>query len=161
MNNKKINIAVVEDDPVFNKLIVIYLKNNGFKKVTGHLSGEDAVSNINEKPNIVIQDYDLTGMNGMETMKKIKKRFPSSEFIFLSGQNSIQIAVDTLKLGAYDYIIKDSMSKEKVLSKVRKLMDIQKLIRDRKIYKYGVIIFGVLLVVSWSIIIFLEFIEKI
>lgn len=65
-NIKNPLIFVVEDNQMYNKLVVSYLKTNKFTNVESYLSGEEALQNMHKNPDIVIQDYLLEGMTGIE-----------------------------------------------------------------------------------------------
>ena len=86
-------IFVVEDNRVYNKLISSYLKTNKFENVMSFYSGEDTINNLYRNPDIIIQDFLLDGMNGIEVLKKAKEQNPNIEFIFLSGQDNIDVAI--------------------------------------------------------------------
>ena len=134
-------IFVVEDNQMYNKLVVSYLKTNKFTKVESFLSGEEALKNMDKNPDIVIQDYLLEGMTGIEVLIKAKKSNPSVEFIFLSGQDSIDIAINSMKYGAYDYIVKDQMALQKLVNKINKINSVTELVKTNKRYKIGVVLF--------------------
>ncbi len=122
---KNPHIVIVEDDMIFNKLISAYLASKGYNSISTFYSGEECIEKLDRKPDIVLQDFDLPGMNGVETMKKIKEKYPQSTFIFLSGQTNISIAVDAMKQGAYDYIIKNAFAKEDALNKIKNVTYIE------------------------------------
>ncbi len=153
-------VFVVEDDPAFNKLIVSHLKINGIKDVKGFITGEECMENFNPVPDIIIQDYDLPGINGVNMLKKIKNISNNTEFIFLSGQPSIEIAVDAMKNGAFDYIVKDTVAHEKVLYKIKKLIEIYNLQKETTFYKKSIIVFMILLLFTWIGFILFEFIRQ-
>jgi len=134
-------IFVVEDNQMYNKLVVSYLKTNKFTKVESFFSGEEALKNMDKNPDIVIQDYLLEGMTGIEVLIKAKKSNPSVEFIFLSGQDSIDIAINSMKYGAYDYIVKDQMALQKLVNKINKINSVTELVKTNKRYKIGVVLF--------------------
>jgi FixJ family two-component response regulator len=142
-NLKNPLIFVVEDNQIYNKLVVSYLKTNKFTRVESYLSGEDALNNMNKNPDIIIQDYLLEGMTGIEVLIKAKKTNPNVEFIFLSGQDSIDIAINSMKYGAYDYIVKDQMALQKMVNKIHKINSVTELVTSNKRYKVGVILFFV------------------
>ncbi len=146
-NNKNPLIFVVEDNHVYNKLIVSFLKTNKFTNVETFYKGEEAITAMDKQPRIVIQDYLLEGMNGIEVLKKSKKVAPDVEFIFLSGQDSIDIAINTMKYGAYDYIVKDQMALKKMVNKINKILSVTQLQKSNKRYKAGVVLFFVALAV--------------
>jgi CheY-like chemotaxis protein len=108
-------IFVVEDNQIYNKLVVSYLKTNKFTNVEAYLTGEEVLKNMHKNPDIVIQDYLLDGMTGIEVLIKAKKICPNVEFIFLSGNDNIDIAINSMKYGAYNYIVKDQMALQKTI----------------------------------------------
>ncbi len=144
-NNKSPLIFIVEDNPVYSKLIASYLKTNKFTNTETFSSGEDVLKAMERQPKIVIQDYLLDGMNGIEVLKKAKQIAPDVEFLFLSGQDSIDIAINTMKYGAYDYIVKDQMALKKMVNKINKILSVTQLEKTNKRYKTGVILFFILL----------------
>jgi len=148
-------IFVVEDNQMYNKLIVSYLKTNKFTNVESFLSGEDVLKNLHKNPDIIIQDYLLEGMTGIEVLIKAKKTNPNVEFIFLSGQDSIDIAINSMKYGAYDYIVKDQMALQKMVNKIHKINSVTELVKTNKRYKVGVVLFfiglGILVIVTLTL----------
>lgn len=138
-------IFIVEDNPVYNKLIVNYLQSKKFNRIESFLSGEECLKRIDQNPDIIIQDYLLEGIDGIAVLKQVKKILPNTEFIFLSGQDSVDVAVNTLKLGAYDYIVKDQMALKKMLDKITKILAVQVLVKSNKRYKTGIMLFFVAL----------------
>ena len=142
MENKKYPlIFVVEDNSVYNKLIVSHLHSHKLTRVETFASGEECLKNLQLKPDIIIQDYLLEGINGLDVLKATKKRFPSTEFIFLSGQDSIEVAINSMKYGAYDYIVKDRFALKKLTDKIKRIMITQELITNNKRYKMGITLF--------------------
>ncbi len=157
-NTKNPLIFVVEDNQMYNKLVVSYLKTNKFTNVESYLSGEEALNNMHKNPDIIIQDYLLDGMTGIEVLIKAKKINPAVEFIFLSGQDSIDIAINSMKYGAYDYIVKDQMALQKMVNKINKINSVTELVKTNKRYKIGVILFfiglGLLIIVTLLLALF-------
>jgi len=127
-------VYVVENNSVYNHLVSEYLKKQGFPNVVSIISGEECVQKVENKqfPDIVIQDYSLDGMNGLDVLKKVKKLSPKSEFVFLTSNENMEVAVNTIKFGAYDYIVKDKMALEKVVYKMRKIVKMFKLEKKNK-----------------------------
>ena len=150
-------IFVVEDNRVYNKLIVSYLKSNKFTNVLAYYSGEDAINNLYRSPDIIIQDFLLDGMNGIEVLKKAKEMNTNIEFIFLSGQDNIDVAINTMKYGAYDYIVKDQMALKKLVNKINKIQSVNKLVQSNKRYRVGVVVFFAVLIIIVLIILALTF----
>jgi DNA-binding NtrC family response regulator len=146
-------IFVVEDNHVYNRLIVSFLKTNKLTNVESFSTGEEALKAMGKQPAVVIQDYLLEGMNGIEVLKRAKKIAPNVEFIFLSGQDNIDVAINTMKYGAYDYIVKDQMALKKLVNKINKIQTYNQLEVAKKRYKMGVILFFVVLILFVAVLI--------
>jgi DNA-binding NtrC family response regulator len=161
MREKKGNlIFVVEDNEVYNKLIVEYLKKQDYTNVKPFFSGEECVEAIKkgESPDVIIQDYFLEKMNGVDVLRQVKHFNPLPEFIFLTSHEDMEVAVNTMKFGAYDYIIKDKITLDKVVDRVKKILKVKMLERKNKaIQKYIYLASGVLLMIVILAIIFFAF----
>jgi len=141
-NSKYPLIFIVEDNTVYNKLILNHLRSHKFLRIESFLSGEDCLKNIHQQPDIIIQDYLLEGMNGLDVLIATKKKYSKTDFIFLSGQDSIEIAINCMKYGAYDYIVKDQYALVKLSDKINKVLVHRELIKSNKRFKRGIILFS-------------------
>lgn len=149
-------IYVVEDNKLYNSLVVKHLNNNGFKNVFPFLSGEESlISLLVQKPDIVIQDYYLEGMNGIDVMKKLKAKYPEAEFIFLSAQENMEVTIKTMKHGAFDYVIKDEAAMEKLVDRINRIAAIRKLKQNNKMLRYGLVLFFAVVLILFLILYFL------
>jgi len=101
-----VNILVVDDEKDFVEMLSLRLQEVG-EKVSTAYSGKECLETL-EKTNIdvVILDIKMPGMDGMETLREIKKRFPIIEVIMLTGHGSAETAVEGMKSGAFDYLMK-------------------------------------------------------
>ena len=118
-------IFIVEDNSIYNKIIASHLRTKKFRRIESYLSGEECLKNLYKKPDIVIQDYLLDGISGIEVLRTAKQMNPETEFIFLSGQDSLIIAVNSIKYGAVDYIIKDRFALNKLMENIDKIIKMQ------------------------------------
>lgn len=145
------NIFIVDDDPVQSTMLADHLSKYSYLNIQSYSSGEDCMANLEkEKPQIIFLDYyfDKVGagaMNGLEILKAIKSKSPQTEVVMWSGQDKIEVAVNTMKYGAFDYIVKSESafhrSENVIFNIVRKL----KLEYSAKYYKKLTVIFGVVL----------------
>ncbi len=151
INNKQL-IYVVDDDKALNTMICKFLKQEGFRNVEGFYSGEEMLQKLSKdtKP-IIIQDFDLPGMNGVEVLKKVKPEYPNAEFIFLSGQSNIEVAVNAIKYGAFDYIVKDNFAKENASTKIKNLIKLKTVMTEKVAFKVGLFVFLALLLITWTL----------
>jgi DNA-binding NtrC family response regulator len=113
-SNESIKIFIVEDDPVYLKFLNYVIGLNPDHEIKTFSNGNDAINALHEKPSIITLDYSLPDKSGEEILREIKDFDPNIPVIIVSGQEEIGIAVQLLKLGAYDYIIKDEEAKERL-----------------------------------------------
>ena len=100
-------ILVVDDEVDFLETIVNRLKKRKLD-ATGTTTGEDAVKLIKEQRfDVVLLDIKMPGgMDGIETLREIKKIQPLTEVILLTGHASVETSIEGMKLGAFDYLLK-------------------------------------------------------
>jgi DNA-binding NtrC family response regulator len=99
-------ILIVDDDEKVRLIVMENLKDHGFLPIEAS-SGNKAIRVVEtEKPSLILLDFQMPGMNGIETMKEIKKKDPDVPIIFLTAHGDISTAVEAMKLGAYDFIVK-------------------------------------------------------
>jgi DNA-binding NtrC family response regulator len=113
---------LVDDDVFFANLYDQHIKNLNYTDVTYYSNGNDCLSNLNKNPDIIFLDHNMDDMTGFEVLKKIKRYNPNIYVIMISGQESIKTAVDALKYGAFDYIIKDKDVCEKIEIVINKII---------------------------------------
>jgi DNA-binding NtrC family response regulator len=125
-----IRIFVVEDDPVYRRLVKYVVEMDSDHEVHVFSTGRECLSNLGLKPDIVSLDYSLPDITGAEVLHKIKAFNEAIGVIILSGQQDIGTAVKLLREGAFDYIIKDSETKERLLNSLFHLKDNIRLKRE-------------------------------
>lgn len=113
--NSTIKIFIVEDDPMYQRMVKYVMELNPDHEVHLFTSGKDCLQNLNLRPDIVSLDFSLPDMTGEEVLRKIRDFDEEIGIIILSGQQDVGTAVQLLKDGAYDYITKDSETKERLL----------------------------------------------
>lgn len=100
-------IFIVEDNFVFSYVLETTLKEKENYEITTFTSGEECIKFLVANPDVVVLDYNLgKGLNGMDTFRVIQHTIPKTPVIVLSGQDDAQVALDLLKMGAFDYIEK-------------------------------------------------------
>ncbi len=108
MNFKKdIKILIVEDDDGLSKLIKIDLERNSFKSEI-EKKGLNAIEWVKENPNsILLLDYKLQDIDAYEMVKKFKEQNLEYNIIIITGHSDVKLAVEMMKMGIKDYLIKD------------------------------------------------------
>ncbi len=122
-------IFVVEDDEWYNKLLVHSLSLNPDFTVRSFRNAKDTLLAIDEAPSLITVDFRLPDMDGLALLKNIKERDPNIEVIVVSEQDNIETAVEILKQGAFDYLIKSNNIKDRILAKANQVFrsfDLQK-----------------------------------
>lgn len=119
IGDKKISILVIDDEPSILRSIEGILTDEGYRMLTAR-SGLKGLSILTRKNvDIVLLDDWMPGMDGLETLKKIKKRYPKTKVIIMSGHGTIETVVRAMQLGASDFIEKP-LSLDKLLNTIKK-----------------------------------------
>lgn len=121
MNENPFLIFVVEDNEWYNQLLVHNLSLNPDFKVVSFQNGKDCLENLSRKPDVVTLDYRLPDMTGIDVLRRIKKDNPDIQVILISEQADINVVVDLLKEGAYDYIVKTKDIRQRLLNTVQNI----------------------------------------
>lgn len=111
-NNSGLKVVIVEDNEFFSSMIKMFIDTRFETDAQVFNCGEQMLSKVIDAPDIVFLDYQLDtkkskNKNGKAILEIIKKKFPHSLVVMLSSQNSITTAIDLLKAGACDYIVKN------------------------------------------------------
>ena len=103
----KINVLLTDDEVPFVETMTKRLNKRGLT-VFNAFSGNEALKQLKEYKNIevVILDVKMPGMDGIEAFQEIKKQFPLVEVVMLTGHATVETAIEGMKLGAFDYLMK-------------------------------------------------------
>lgn len=109
-------VFIVDDDPMVLKLLKRYFSDFSQYEITNFSNGEDCLKALVQNPDMIILDYNLSEnsdsknqMDGLDVLKEIKNHDPNIQVMMLSAQVQVQVAVDCLKKGAVNYIVKDGV----------------------------------------------------
>jgi DNA-binding NtrC family response regulator len=126
----RISMLIVDDEQEFLKAIVARLQAREFQ-AHGVGSGADALEYLRENPvDIVILDVKMPGMDGLDVLQEIKRRWPLVEVIMLTGHASVDSGIQGMQHGAFDYVMKPARLDD-LLQKVRQAMEHKKLEEDK------------------------------
>jgi len=103
---KNFNVLLVDDELEFLETLVKRLTKRGLNISTAK-SGEDALKIIGGKGiDVAVLDVRMPGMDGIQTLRELKKIDPLMEVIMLTGHASVEVAIEGMELGAFDYLMK-------------------------------------------------------
>ena len=107
-----IEILLVDDEKDFVEMLSMRLEDEGHR-VRAAYSGQEAMTELDRaEPDVVVLDIKMPGMDGIQALKKIKADHPIVEVIMLTGHGAVDTAVEGLKAGAFDYLLKPADFKE-------------------------------------------------
>lgn len=112
------NLLLVDDEVPFVETMTKRLNRRDLEVIPAY-SGDEALKKLKEhaEVEVVILDVKMPGMDGIETLREIKRQFPLVEVIMLTGHATVESAIEGLKMGAFDYLMKPSEI-ETLVSKV-------------------------------------------
>ncbi|MBN1767033.1 MAG: response regulator [Prolixibacteraceae bacterium] len=130
--NNKIKIFLVDDDTLFLKMLEIEFLENGDFDIETYVTGELCVANLSNKPDIIILDYfldgiDKTAKNGIAILDKILEVDSNIPVIMLSCQDKIEVAVECMHHKAVDYVVKSETAFMRLKKIITDLMKYRKL----------------------------------
>ena len=128
-------IFLVEDDPWIGELYKHHLTLNPDYQISLFKSGKECLNNLYLKPDIICVDFGLPDMDGETLLKRIHEVNKNIPVIVISGQEDISVAVNCLKSGAKDYIIKDDRAKDMLWNAIIKIRENIELKQEVEILK--------------------------
>ena len=133
-NENKIKLFLVDDDAVFLKSLEIEFLQHADFAIETFATGELCMANLSHNPDVIILDYLLNGidknaMNGIETLDKIKAFNPDIPVVMLSSQDKIDVAINCMHHGAFDYVVKSEtafLRLQKIITTIFRYKKIEK-----------------------------------
>ena len=150
MTSDPLKIFIVEDDVIFAKIMSHHLSLNPEYNVEIYPDGRSLIKNLYKNPTLISLDYNLPDMTGLEVLKQIREFNPDLPVVIVSGQQDVGTAIELLKKGAYDYVLKDQDTKERlwnIIKNIRENVKLRQKIADLeeeigKKYEYSNLIKG-------------------
>jgi DNA-binding NtrC family response regulator len=146
-NPKNELIYIVEDDQIYSSIVKAYLENKGYSNIEVFEDGPACLDNLYKMPKIILLDYQIGDINGIDVLRKVKAFDPDIPIVFLSGQKKIDVAVTSLKYGSIDYILKDHEAMGKINGLIDKILSsYMQTIKQRKASRLKKILFAAILI---------------
>ncbi|MBK9743377.1 MAG: response regulator [Saprospiraceae bacterium] len=130
LNTKK--IFVVDDDVFTSAIFKQHLQKLGYDDITCFSSGTLCLNHLQERPDIILLDHEMGDLTGFDVLIKIKRFDPNIYVVMVSGQEDMMTAIDSLKYGAFDYIIKGDDTTYKITKVMERIGEIHRLIEQKK-----------------------------
>ncbi|OGP73326.1 MAG: hypothetical protein A2V86_16460 [Deltaproteobacteria bacterium RBG_16_49_23] len=102
----RFTILVIDDEPILRESLEVALKTLGHDVIIAGTGEEGLELFRKENPDLVLLDHWLPGINGDEVLQKIKEREPEIPVIIMTAQGSVELAVHSMKMGAFDFLVK-------------------------------------------------------
>lgn len=128
---ENLKIFVVEDNDFFGSMLIQEITNYS-NDITRFIDGADCLLHLQHNPDIIFVDYHLeSDMNGFQVLQQIKAVNPDIHVVLLTGQDDINIAVDCMKFGAFDYIVKNEYAFDKIQLVINKIIKLNQILKER------------------------------
>lgn len=132
MKTTQWKIFLVDDDAFNLQLTQHHLESIGYTDVQTFVSGTDCLNRLTERPAVVFLDHRMEDLTGFDVLKKIKRFDPNIHVVMLSGQESIETAIASMRHGAFDYIVKGSQAFDQLNSVLHRLRRLQDLLDNQR-----------------------------
>ncbi|MCS7280218.1 MAG: sigma-54 dependent transcriptional regulator [Desulfobacterota bacterium] len=127
--DKDISILVVDDEEIVRESLKEWLLDDGYKVDTAE-DGFQALAKMREKPyDIAIIDLKMPKMDGLELMERMKEVTPETKVIMITAYATVHTAVQAIKMGAYDYLVKPC-NPEEISLLIQRLIESQSLVKE-------------------------------
>lgn len=134
MAKKDVAILVVDDEETFRYMLSTLISGAGYHVETAQ-DGVAAINAVQTKMfDIVLCDIKMPKVDGIEVLRFIKTNYPNTEVVMLTGTADVKIAVECMKVGAYDHIMKPTTSDD-LLTTIERAIERQQLVRNNAVMK--------------------------
>lgn len=160
--NAKRYIFLVDDEPIQNEMLKDYISERFLYDIKIFDNGEEALNNMDLNPEIVVLDYHLSAhkpdaQNGVAILQQIKDKYPATQVIMLSGQDSMQVAIDSMKYGAYDYIVKGETAFSRTENALNNVSELHRIHTINNSYKKTIVFLSVVIAIIILLALYLQF----
>ncbi|MEM9888881.1 MAG: response regulator [Bacteroidota bacterium] len=123
----QLKIFVVDDDLFYLNIFGQHLVNSGVEDISLFENGLDALSRLDEQPDIIFLDHNMDAISGHEALKRIKTYNPKIYVVMITAKDNIDNLNMSLEHGAFQYIQKENNEEKDVKAVLQKIVDIKNL----------------------------------
>jgi len=143
-------IFIVEDDPWYSELLAYHFSDAEEYEVSRFADGRSCLKSLHQQPDLITVDYRLPDMNGLELFDQLRRWNPQVPIVIISGQEDVKTALELLRKGVYEYLLKDDNTRDTLLKAVLRAKETKNLRNEieqlkaelGKRYDFGQIIQG-------------------
>ncbi|MEZ5014236.1 MAG: response regulator [Chitinophagales bacterium] len=134
-------VFIVDDEPMHAQMMEDHLRSKYPQfDIYKYSTGEECNDNMDKNPSIVILDYHLDAVNksarnGLEVLEHIKRKYETVDVIMISGQDKMDVAIDCMRAGAYDYVVKNETSFLRTENAIERLFQHRSVVHNMNKYK--------------------------
>jgi len=155
-------LFLVDDEPIQNEMLKDYLSERFLYNIKVYDNGEEALKHMDLDPEIVVLDFHLNShksdaMNGVQVLKQMKERHPQTQVVMLSGQDKIDVAIDSMKYGAYDYVVKGETAFSRMENILNNVSELHKARTINRAYKSTIVLLSVVIALIVALAIYLYY----
>jgi len=141
-------VFLIDDEPIQNEMLKDFLADRFLSHIKTFDNGEEATKEMHLGPEVIVLDYhlnahDKSAKNGVEVLKMIKDNYPKVEVIMLSGQDKIEVAVESMTYGAYDYVLKGETAFSRIENIMNNISELHKYKSINNAYKRTIVYLGI------------------
>lgn len=134
MPDNPAEILIVDDEPIIREILTRKLRDSGYSPIPAENAFE-ALNTMRDHPcPLVLSDIMMPGMDGIALLKALRTAYPDTAVVMITAVSNVSIAIEALREGAYDYLIKPFNLEEVVLS-VRNALEKRRLILENRLYQ--------------------------
>jgi putative nucleotidyltransferase with HDIG domain len=130
----KAKVLVVDDEPQVREVLSRYLLSQGYECSTAHDGTSALRAAETEQPHIVLLDISMPGKSGIDVLKELQARYPDTAVVMVTAIADINVAIDAMRNGAYDYLVKP-IDLNMLLISVERALERRRLLLENKEYQ--------------------------